>query len=473
MARSKSSSPNSVAHWGVLTVGVKPLRSRRKFSVCSFFTAQGHKKRDSGGQNLRFACAKRLLGKFFGVSLKRRGDFRSSGRDSSWLHMIWTQDASREVKFAFRLRRATKNASWQVKICVSPAQNTRSTVFPAQGNTKRVSGGQNLRFACARPQNRMIRMLRHESETWILQKLLRYKDAETWIGRHGSCRGSWGDMNPETWILQRILRYIWILIYGSGDMDLAEDPYWWMLRHESDTWIRRHGSCRGSWDIKILRHVSGDVDLAENPWDTKMLRHESEDVDLVEDPEIHMAAELWIQQHGSCRGSWDTHGCWDMNPETWILQRSLRHKDVETWIRRCGSCRRSWDIKMLRHESETWILQRTLRYIWMLIYGSGDMDLAEGPGIHIDAETWIRRHGSCRGSWDTYGFLYTDPETWILQRSLRYKVAETWSRRRSILVDAETWIRRHGSCREFWDTYGFLYTDPETWILQRIHIGGC
>ena len=62
-------SPNSVAHWGVLTVRVKPLRSRCKFLSPSFFTAQGHKKRDSGGQNLRFACAKRWLGKFFGVSL--------------------------------------------------------------------------------------------------------------------------------------------------------------------------------------------------------------------------------------------------------------------------------------------------------------------------------------------------------------------------------------------------------------------
>ena len=37
---------------------------------------------------------------------------------------------------------------------------------------------------------------------------------------------------------------------------------------------------------------------------------------------------------------------------------------------------------MLRHESETWILQIILRYIWMLRYGSGDMDLAEDPEIH-------------------------------------------------------------------------------------------
>ena len=49
---------------------------------------------------------------------------------------------------------------------------------------------------------------------------------------------------------------------------------------------------------------------------------------------------------------------------------------------------------MLRHESEdmdlytdpeTWILQRILRYIWMLRHESGDMDLAEDPEIHMDA----------------------------------------------------------------------------------------
>ena len=31
-------------------------------------------------------------------------------------------------------------------------------------------------------------------------------------------------MIPATWILQRLLRYIWMLIYGCGDMDLAEEP---------------------------------------------------------------------------------------------------------------------------------------------------------------------------------------------------------------------------------------------------------
>ena len=62
-------------------------------------------------------------------------------------------------------------------------------------------------------------MLRHESEDMDL-----YTD-------------------PETWILQRILRYIWMLIYGSGDMDLAEEP-----------------------EIqKMLRHEPKDVDLVKDP----------------------------------------------------------------------------------------------------------------------------------------------------------------------------------------------------------------
>ena len=31
-------------------------------------------------------------------------------------------------------------------------------------------------------------------------------------------------MDPETWILQRILRCKWMLSHVSGDMDLLEDP---------------------------------------------------------------------------------------------------------------------------------------------------------------------------------------------------------------------------------------------------------
>ena len=39
-------------------------------------------------------------------------------------------------KFSFRLRRATKNASRQVKICVAPARNTRSDCFRCAGPQK-------------------------------------------------------------------------------------------------------------------------------------------------------------------------------------------------------------------------------------------------------------------------------------------------------------------------------------------------
>ena len=194
--------------------------------------------------------------------------------------------------------------------------------------------------------------------------------------RHGSCRGSWDT-------------------YGCRDMD----PETWILQrilryNDTETWIRRRGSCRGSWEKD---------------------------------------AEPWIRRHGSCR-------------------ESMRYKDAETWIRRRGSCRGSiflvdaktgccrgpWDIKMLRHESQTWISQRILRYIWMLRYGSGDMDLAEDPEIHMDGEPWIQRHGSCRGASDTKMLrhesedvdLVEDPycwmlrhesETWLLQRILRYE----------------------------------------------------
>ena len=128
--------------------------------------------------------------------------------------------------------------------------------------------------------------------------------------RYESCRGSWDT-------------------YGYLYTDLAEDPFWWMLRHELDTWIRRHGSCRGSWEKRCW-------DINPETWILQRIREIQRCWDM--NPEIsHMVAELWIRQYGSCRGSWDTDGCWDMNPETWILQRSLRHKDVEAWIRRWGS----------------------------------------------------------------------------------------------------------------------------------------
>ena len=169
---------------------------------------------------------------------------------------------------------------------------------------------------------------------------------------------------------------------------------------------RRYGSCKGSWDIKMMRYGScrGSILADAKLWIGHM--------DIAKDPEIRR--------------------CWDMNPETWISEKILRYKDIEIWtwrygfcraswekeieiwIRKYGSCRGSWNIKILKHESKIWILQRILRYIWMLIcgsgdmdfaedpekrklrYGSGDMDLAEDPEIYMDVETWIRRHRSCK-----------------------------------------------------------------------------
>ena len=177
-------------------------------------------------------------------------------------------------------------------------------------------------------------------------------------------------------------------------------------------------------------------------------------MDLAEDPEIHMEAETWIRGHGSCRGSWDTYGCLYTDPETWILQRSLRYKDAEiwaqrrgscrgsilvdaeTWIRRHGSCRESWDTKMLRlrrHGScrGSW----DINGCWDMNAKTwiGQMDLAEDPEIR---RCWDMnpKNGSCRGPWDIK-MLRHESETWILQRILRY-----------------IRIRRHGSCRGSWDT---------------------
>ena len=65
---------------------------------------------------------------------------------------------------------------------------------------------------------------------------------------------------------------------------------------------------------------------------------------------------------------------------------------------------------------------------------SGDIDLAEDPEMHLDAATWIRRHGSCRESmrYDAEPKdvnLVEDPFWWALRH------------------ESDTWIWRHGSCR--------------------------
>ena len=145
----------------------------------------------------------------------------------------------------------------------------------------------------------------------------------------------------------------------------------------------------------MLRHETGDMGLAENPWDTKKVRYEPEDMDLLENP------FWWMLQNKS---------------DTWILQRILRNENAEKWMRRHGSCRGSSDAKMLRHES-------------------GDMDLAEDYEI--------------RRCWDMTS------KTWILERIIRCK-------------DAQKWIRRRWSCKGSRDKHGSWYMDRETWILRGI-----
>ena len=93
-------------------------------------------------------------------------------------------------KFVFRLRRATKNASRQFKICVSPAQNSRSDCFPCAGPHKmrlpadlgRTAGPYKTRLRRSTFAFRLRRATRSDdkeairlsSEIWILQKLLRF-----------------------------------------------------------------------------------------------------------------------------------------------------------------------------------------------------------------------------------------------------------------------------------------------------------
>ena len=130
-------------------------------------------------------------------------------------------------KFAFRLR-----------------ETLGRIVFPAQGHTKRVTGAQNLRFACAK-RSRGSRpdcfpcagphktRLPRSKFAFRLRRATKSDDKDAM--RHES----------DTWILQKLLRYIWMLRHGSGDMDLAEE----LVR------IRRHGSCRGALLETCLGHM--------------------------------------------------------------------------------------------------------------------------------------------------------------------------------------------------------------------------
>ena len=211
--------------------------------------------------------------------------------------------------------------------------------------------------------------------------------------------------------------------------------------------FRRHGSCRGFWDINGCRGVCAVVVLpmAFRPawgWQLAAVRLPPGpgcESDVVHRLNLKCSDRAILAERRSQKKNWDINGCWDMNAKTWIGHMDLA-EDPE--IRRC------WDMN-----PKTWILQRTLRYkdaeTWI-----GDMDLAEDPEIHMDAYIRIRRHGFCRGSWDTYGCWDMNPGTWISQRILRYIWMPIYgsgdmdlAEETEIHMVAYIRIRRHGSCR--------------------------
>ena len=101
----------------------------------------------------------------------------------------------------------------------------------------------------------------------------------------------WRAAHPES--------YIRMLIYGSGNMDLAE---------ERETW-----SC---WDINT------NTFILQGPWGSCMLTHESETWTL------QRILETWILQRFLLQYTWMLGH--QSEPETWNLQRILRYKDAQT-----------------------------------------------------------------------------------------------------------------------------------------------
>ena len=133
---------------------------------------------------------------------------------------------------------------------------------------------------------------------------------------------------------------------------------------------------------------------------------------------------LRIRRHGSCRGIWDIYGCWDMYPETWILQRihisgyqhmtwthGSRNMDIADILKQkilkhqWASCKGSWailsDAEIWDMSPKSWIVQKIHNggcQDMNRCHGTGDMDLrnesgdtdlAEDPEIYMNAETWI------------------------------------------------------------------------------------
>ena len=112
----------------------------------------------------------------------------------------------------------------------------RLLVNPFHLDRRCVSRGQNLRFACAGPQkmhlgsSKFAFRLRETLGRTVFPAQGHTKRVSGGQNLRFACAGAQNRMlrmlrhESETWILQSFLRYIWMLRHGSGDMDLAEDP---------------------------------------------------------------------------------------------------------------------------------------------------------------------------------------------------------------------------------------------------------
>ena len=187
---------NSVAHWGVLTVRVKPLRSRRKFLFCSVFTAQGQKPevkicvspaRNVGWVNFLVSrCSAVAVFVHLVVTPREStwyGHKTCLGRSNLRFACAGPQtrrvSAGQNLRFA--CRRATKNASRQVKMCVSLRETLQRISIGVFSLRRATKNARRVDFV----QDRHVWMLRYGSWRGSTDK-----DAETWILIHGSCSGS-------------------------------------------------------------------------------------------------------------------------------------------------------------------------------------------------------------------------------------------------------------------------------------------
>ena len=114
-----------------------------------------------------------------------------------------------------------------------------------------------------------------------------------------------------------------------------------------------YGSCRGPWDITLLRHGSGHVDLAADP---------------------------------------EMQRCWDMKLNIGILQRSPRyklHRDAETWVL-VGVVGWCWLVGSFVGwlVGWCWLVLAGVRWCWLVLVGVGWLASRQGPRLLLLA-AWV------------------------------------------------------------------------------------